>query len=191
MPLIGHTWPWKKSHPFQGCRATTALRRSLLASTRTYYVEHGLYLDILQMIPTFVVSVPMVDINDRFERFLIPYASCDTSGYLSPFWPRKLQKMQNLSKIKTTWHVGLRPSSFAGFLGFQNKLPPTKLIPAYSRSQQKNWPWNFLGHFKYVKKQGALDGAFWPIRTPSIEHNLFLDILQWTPTFESSWTCPW
>jgi hypothetical protein len=66
---------------------------------------------------------------------------------------------------------------------------------------QTTWHCALNLSYKSMEKNGAIsrmsrnnvlsDGAFSPPRTPSVEHGLFLDILEMTPTFATKLQCPW
>ena len=52
-------------------------------------------------------------------------------------------------------------------------------------------PWKKIGAISRMSKIHALDGAFFPPRTHSIEHGLVLAFLEMTPNFASRRAWPW
>ena len=82
--------------------------------------------------------------------------------------------------------VATRPATYRPFT-IEKTLENAKII-----ENQNNFAWYLklvkknhekMGHFKDVEKQCALR------RTPSVEHDLVLNILKMTPTFVGRWEC--
>ena len=93
--------------------AISSLSRNNVLSNRAFWatltpsIEHGLVLDILETTLNFVgrracpCLASMLDLN-YFRHTVCKL--CYVRPFISHFSPRKLQKIQELSKTQTTWH---------------------------------------------------------------------------------------
>ena len=108
----------------------------------------------------------IVGIHVMFEQISALYASCDMSNYLSNFFCREnFRKCKTCRKIQTTWHGPL------------------------------NWSYNSMSRIGAIltmlRNNVLSNGAFLAYAGTSVEHGLFLVILEMASTFARRWTCPW
>ena len=88
----------------------------------------------------------MVVIHARFERFLTPYASCDTSAHLLGVFDQ-----ENSKKCKTC-----------------RKPKQLGMVPWIGHTRHEI----FLGHFKHVGKRRALRRSHLAYSNTSVDHGL-------------------
>ena len=103
----------------------------------------------------------MLGIHAKSEQFSTPYASYDTPDHLPAFLTDKTTENKKLVR---------HPNNLACCLEL--------VIQGHEK----------IGVILRMSGNNVLsDGAFWPTRTPSIEHGLCLDILKITPTSMWAW----
>ena len=118
---IGHTRRWKISAIPRMSR-NNVLLDGVFWPTRTPSTEYGVFVDILEMTPTFTSRLACPWWHP-WQDWMIFDTVCKlrhVQSFINLFWPRKLQKIQNLSKIRTTWHGALncsyKPLKNIGFI---------------------------------------------------------------------------
>ena len=120
--------------------------------TRTPYGKHGLFLNIFEMTPNFTSRRAYAHGRHPCQSGMTSDTICKllhVRSFIGLFWLIKLQIMQNLSKIQTTWHGAFNSSYKAIKIGVISKMSRNNV------------------HLSA--------GAFWPTRTPSTEHGLFFE----------------
>ena len=129
-------------------------------------IEHGLVLKKIKWPKLFQAGgMPVVRIHARFEQFPTKYASCDTSYHLVAFFNQEKSRKDQICR---------KPK----------QLGMVRLI-GHIRS------WKDLGWVNGCRKNMPSTGPFSLTWTPSVEHDIFLDMHEMTPTFSSRRACPW
>ena len=136
-----HCLVGKKLEPFDTCRKPTCFQKDPSHPTRTPSL-HMVYFWASLKLPQLCkqVDIPTIGIHAWFERLLTPYASYDTSSYLSTFFYREnFKKCKICRKTKqldtVPWIGHIRPCK---------KLGPFQacLEIMWSQTEPSGLPWH-------------------------------------------------